>query len=45
MPAGLSELIIHPDAFFVRVSQEKISLVPPLAIVAAGSVLYAWCSC
>lgn len=35
----ISELVIHPDAFFARVSQEKINLIPPLAIVGAGVVI------
>ena len=35
----ISELVIHPDAFFARVSQEKINLIPPLAIVGAGMLL------
>lgn len=35
----ISELVIHPDAFFARVSQEKINLIPPLVIVGAGVVI------
>jgi len=36
---GIKELLLHPDAFFARVSQEKINLIPPLAIVGAGVVI------
>ncbi|MGA2121312.1 MAG: YIP1 family protein [Methanoregula sp.] len=36
MFSGINDLILHPDAFFERVSQEKINLIPPLAIVGAG---------
>jgi hypothetical protein len=40
MPGGLFDLILHPDAFFARVSQEKVNLVPPVLIVGAGALLF-----
>jgi hypothetical protein len=33
---GIRDLLFHPDAFFARVSQEKINLIPPLLIVGTG---------
>lgn len=39
MFAGISELIIHPDAFFARITKEKTSLIPPLVIVLAGACI------
>jgi hypothetical protein len=36
---GIRDLLFHPDAFFARVSQEKVNLIPPLAIVGAGVVI------
>ena len=38
---GISDILFHPDAFFARISQEKVKLIPPLAIVATGSLLFA----
>jgi hypothetical protein len=40
MFGGISALVIHPDAFFARISKEKINLIPPLAIVGAGILLF-----
>ncbi|OPX62891.1 MULTISPECIES: Yip1 family protein [unclassified Methanoregula] len=37
--AGLWDLVVRPDTFFARVSQEAIDLRPPLAIFAAGALL------
>ena len=38
---GISELFLHPDAFFERVSREKVNLVPPLVIVGTGAFFFA----
>jgi hypothetical protein len=35
----IKDLILHPDAFFSRVTQEKVNLIPPLVIVGAGVVI------
>ena len=36
---GLKDLLLHPDAFFARVAQGKVNLIPPLVIVGAGMFL------
>lgn len=36
MPAGLVELVLHPDMFFARMVKEKVNLIPPLVIVGTG---------
>lgn len=33
---GLVDLVLHPDRFFLRVSQEKVNLIPPLIIIGTG---------
>lgn len=33
---GIKDLLLHPDAFFERASQEKVNMIPPLAIVGIG---------
>ncbi len=38
MFSGLRDLILHPDRFFLRVSQEKVNLIPPLIIIGTGLV-------
>ncbi|MFA4824584.1 MAG: YIP1 family protein [Methanoregula sp.] len=39
MLANLIELVVHPDAFFERISKEEINLIPPLLIVGTGILL------
>lgn len=39
MFAGLCDLVFHPDTFFERVSQEKVNLIPPVAIVGAAVII------
>lgn len=41
MLAGLVELVLHPDTFFARIVKEKVNLIPPLAIVGGGALLFA----
>jgi len=36
MFSGLMNLVLHPDRFFLRVSQEKVNLVPPFIIIGTG---------
>lgn len=40
MLAGLVELVLHPDTFFARIVKEKVNLIPPLAIVGGGALLF-----
>lgn len=41
MHADLVELVLHPDTFFARIAKEKVNLLPPLAIVGGGALLFA----
>jgi len=38
MFSGLTDLILHPDRFFLRVSQEKVNLILPILIIWTGFV-------
>jgi hypothetical protein len=37
---GFWDLFLHPDAFFARISQENVNLLPPFAIVGAGALFF-----
>lgn len=39
MFSGIRDLLLHPDAFFERVSYEKINLIPPVLIV-GGVIIF-----
>lgn len=40
MFSGIWDLFLHPDAFFTRISQEKVKLIPPFVIVGMGAILF-----
>jgi hypothetical protein len=40
LPKGISDLFFHPDAFFERVSKEKVNLFPPVLIVLIGALIF-----